>query len=151
MLSRMLTLFLLAFSLQSIAQRNTATTTTTYNKNETAIRALLAAQTKAWNEGNLVDFMEGYLPSDSLLFVGKSGPTYGFNNTLNNYKKGYPDTASMGKLTFTLLAVTPIEKKHYRVLGKWSLQRSKGDVSGYFTLLFQKIKGKWFVIQDHSS
>jgi len=147
MLSRMLTLFLLAFSLQSLAQK----TSPTYTKNEKAIRALLAAQTKAWNEGNLVGFMEGYLPSDSLLFVGKSGPTYGFNYTLNNYKKGYPDTASMGKLTFTLLALTPIEKKHYRVLGKWSLQRSKGDVSGYFTLLFQKIKGKWFVIQDHSS
>jgi hypothetical protein len=143
----MLTLFLLAFSLQSSGQKITPT----YNKNEKAIRALLAAQTKAWNEGNLVGFMEGYLPSDSLLFVGKSGPTYGFNNTLNNYKKGYPDTASMGKLTFTLLAVTPIEKKHYRVLGKWSLQRSKGDISGFFTLLFQKIKGKWFVIQDHSS
>ncbi len=151
MLSRMLTLFLLAFSLQSLAQTTTPTSTPTYNKNEKAIRTLLAAQTKAWNEGNLADFMEGYLPSDSLLFVGKSGPTYGFNNTLNNYKKGYPDTASMGKLTFTLLAVTPIEKKHYRVLGKWSLQRSKGDVSGYFTLLFQKIKGKWLVIQDHSS
>ena len=151
MLSRMLTLFLLAFSLQALAQTNTPTSTPTYNKNEKAIRTLLAAQTKAWNEGNLADFMEGYLPSDSLLFVGKSGPTYGFNNTLNNYKKGYPDTASMGKLTFTLLAVTPIEKKHYRVLGKWSLQRSKGDVSGYFTLLFQKIKGKWLVIQDHSS
>jgi len=147
----MLTLFLLAFALRALAQTTTPTSTPTYNKNETAIRALLAAQTKAWNEGNLVDFMEGYLPSDSLLFVGKSGPTYGFNNTLNNYKKGYPDTASMGKLTFTLLAVTPIEKKHYRVLGKWSLQRSKGDVSGYFTLLFQKIKGKWLVIQDHSS
>ena len=131
MLSRMLTLFLLAFSLPSLAQKNTPT----YHKNEKAIRVLLAAQTKAWNEGNLVGFMEGYLPSDSLLFVGKSGPTYGFNNTLNNYKKGYPDTASMGKLTFTLLALTPIEKKHYRVLGKWSLQRSKGDVSGYFTLL----------------
>ncbi len=151
MLSRMLTLFLLAFSLQALAQTTTPTSTPTYNKNEKAIRTLLAAQTKAWNEGNLADFMEGYLPSDSLLFVGKSGPTYGFNNTLNNYKKDYPDTASMGKLTFTLLAVTPIEKKHYRVLGKWSLQRSKGDVSGYFTLLFQKIKGKWLVIQDHSS
>lgn len=147
MLSRMLTLFLLAFSLQSSAQK----TTPTYNKNEKAIRAILAAQTKAWNEGNLVGFMDGYLPSDSLLFVGKSGPTYGFNNTLNNYKKGYPDTASMGKLTFILISLTPIEKKHYRVLGNWSLQRSKGNLSGYFTLLFQKIKGKWFVIQDHSS
>ena len=151
MLSRMLTLFLLAFSLQSLAQKNTPTTTPTYHKNETAIRALLAAQTKAWNEGDLVGFMEGYLPSDSLLFVGKSGPTYGFNNTLNNYKKGYPDTAAMGKLTFTLLSLSPIEKKHYRVLGKWELKRSKGDISGYFTLLFEKIKGKWFVIQDHSS
>ena len=147
MLSRMLTLFLLAFSLQALAQ----STTPTYTKNETSIRALLAAQTKAWNNGDLEHFMEGYLPSDSLLFVGKSGPTYGFNNTLNNYKKGYPDTASMGKLTFTLLSLTPIEKKHYRVLGKWALQRSKGDVSGYFTLLLKKIKGKWFVIQDHSS
>ncbi|MEY4382013.1 MAG: hypothetical protein RJA92_1393, partial [Bacteroidota bacterium] len=129
------------------AQKNTYPN----SKDEIAIRALLAAQTNAWNNGDLAHFMEGYLPSDSLLFVGKSGPTYGFNNTLNNYKKGYPDTASMGKLTFTLLSLQPIEKIHYRVLGKWELKRSKGDVSGYFTLLLKKIKGKWFVIQDHSS
>jgi len=147
MLTRIVTLFLLACSLQSFAQNKTAANLA----DETSIRALLDAQTKAWNSGDLVHFMDGYLPSDSLLFVGKTGPTYGFNNTLNNYKKGYPDTASMGKLTFTLLSLQPIEKIHYRVLGKWELKRSKGDVSGYFTLLLQKIKGNWFVIQDHSS
>jgi hypothetical protein len=140
-------LFAFTFTSQAFGQHKTATNIS----DETAIKALLDAQTKAWNNGDLVHFMEGYLSSDSLLFVGKSGPTYGFNNTLNNYKKGYPDTAAMGKLTFTLLSLTPIEKKHYRVLGKWALQRSKGDVSGYFTLLLKKIKGKWFVIQDHSS
>ena len=147
MLTRIVTLFLLACSLQSFAQNKTAANLA----DETSIRALLDAQTKAWNSGDLVHFMDGYLPSDSLLFVGKTGPTYGFNNTLNNYKKGYPDTATMGKLTFTLLSLEPIEKIHYRVLGKWELKRSKGDVSGYFTLLLQKIKGNWFVIQDHSS
>jgi hypothetical protein len=147
MLTRIVTLFLLACSLQSFAQNKTAANLA----DEVSIKALLAAQTSAWNNGDLAHFMEGYLPSDSLLFVGKSGPTYGFNNTLNNYKKGYPDTASMGKLTFTLLSLQPIEKIHYRVLGKWELKRSKGDVSGYFTLLLKKIKGKWFVIQDHSS
>jgi hypothetical protein len=147
MLTRIVTLFLLACSLQSFAQNKTAANLA----DETSIRALLDAQTKAWNSGDLVHFMDGYLPSDSLLFVGKTGPTYGFNNTLNNYKKGYPDTASMGKLTFTLLSLEPIEKIHYRVLGNWELKRSKGDVSGYFTLLLQKIKGNWFVIQDHSS
>jgi ketosteroid isomerase-like protein len=144
---RIVILLLIFCSLQSSAQKNTYPN----SKDETAIRALLAAQTNAWNNGDLAHFMEGYLPSDSLLFVGKSGPTYGINNTLNNYKKGYPDTASMGKLTFTLLSLQPIEKIHYRVLGKWELKRSKGDVSGYFTLLLKKIKGKWFVIQDHSS
>ena len=140
-------LLAIGFTLQSAAQTKTAAN----RADENSIKALLAAQTKAWNNGDLVNFMEGYLPSDSLLFVGKSGPTYGFNNTLNNYKKGYPDAAAMGKLTFTLLSLSPIEKKHYRVLGKWELKRSKGDVSGYFTLLLEKIKGKWFVIQDHSS
>ncbi len=140
-------LFAFTFTSQAFGQQKTAANLS----DETAIKALLAAQTKAWNKGDVVHFMEGYLSSDSLLFVGKSGPTYGFNNTLNNYKKGYPDTAAMGKLTFTLLSLSPIEKKHYRVLGKWALKRSKGDVSGYFTLLLEKIKGKWFIIQDHSS
>jgi hypothetical protein len=146
---RIFTVLLLAFgfTLQVTAQTKTAAN----RADEMAIKALLAAQTKAWNNGDLEHFMEGYLPSDSLLFVGKSGATYGFNNTLNNYKKGYPDTSFMGKLTFTILSLSPIEKMHYRVLGKWELKRSKGDVSGYFTLLLQKIKGKWFVIQDHSS
>ncbi|MFZ9170761.1 MAG: YybH family protein [Sediminibacterium sp.] len=140
-------LFAITYTSQAFGQQKTAANLS----DETAIKALLAAQTKAWNKGDVVHFMEGYLSSDSLLFVGKSGPTYGFNNTLNNYKKGYPDTAAMGKLTFTLLSLSPIEKKHYRVLGKWALKRSKGDVSGYFTLLLEKIKGKWFIIQDHSS
>jgi hypothetical protein len=147
MLTRMITFFLLACCIQSSAQIKTPT----FTKDEASIRALLAAQTKAWNEGDLPHFMEGYLPSDSLLFVGKNGPTYGFKNTLANYKKSYPDTASMGKLTFTLLSLEPIEKMHYRVLGKWELKRIKGDVSGYFTLLLKNIKGKWFVIEDHSS
>jgi hypothetical protein len=142
-----LLLLAIGINLPSAAQTKTATN----RADEVSIKSLLAAQTKAWNNGDLENFMEGYLPSDSLLFVGKSGPTYGFNNTLNNYKKGYPDTAAMGKLTFTLLTLSPIEKKHYRVLGKWELKRTKGDLSGYFTLLLQKIKGKWFVIQDHSS
>ncbi len=147
MLVRFFIVSLFTFTSQAFGQQKTAANLS----DETAIKALLAAQTNAWNNGDLVHFMEGYLSSDSLLFVGKSGPTYGFNNTLNNYKKGYPDTAAMGKLTFTLLSLSPIEKKHYRVLGKWALKRSKGDVSGYFTLLLEKIKGKWFIIQDHSS
>ncbi len=121
------------------------------SKDESAVRKVLATQNAAWNRGDVDAFMVGYWHSDSLMFIGKSGVTYGWQNTLNNYKKNYPDTATMGKLQFTLITVKPLSKKHYHVVGKWHLTRSVGDVGGHFTLLFQKIKGEWVIIEDHSS
>jgi filamentous hemagglutinin family protein len=121
------------------------------SKNETTIRNILNEQTGAWNKGDINGFMKGYWENDSLMFIGKTGITYGWTNTLNNYKKGYPDTAAMGKLTFTLLSVKQLSKRHYHVVGKWFLKRSIGDVGGHYTLLFQKINGRWVIIADHSS
>ncbi len=118
---------------------------------ELAVRTILEQQTIAWNQGNLEDFMTGYWKSDSLMFVGKSGLTYGWQATLDNYKKGYPDTAAMGKLTFDLLQVKRLSVLYFFVVGKWHLTRSIGDVGGTFTLLFKKVKNKWVIIADHSS
>jgi ketosteroid isomerase-like protein len=95
--------------------------------------------------------MVGYWNDDSLMFIGKSGVTYGYNNTLNNYKKGYSDTAQMGKLVFDILQVKRISVDHYFVVGKWFLKRSVGDIGGHYTLLFRKIKGRWVIVADHSS
>jgi ketosteroid isomerase-like protein len=120
-------------------------------KDEASIRQLLATQSAAWNRGDIDGFMQGYWENDSLMFIGKSGVTYGWTNTLNNYKKGYPDTASMGQLTFTLLHVKKLSKEYYHVTGKWFLKRSIGDVGGHFTLVFRKINGKWVIVSDHSS
>lgn len=121
------------------------------DKNETQIRALLMKQSDAWNRGDLEKFMEGYWENDSLMFIGKSGITYGWKNTLNNYMKGYPDTANMGKLQFTLINFKKLSRKYYHVTGRWFLKRSVGDIGGHFTLLFEKIRGRWMIIADHSS
>jgi uncharacterized protein (TIGR02246 family) len=121
------------------------------DKDELAIRELMAQQTNAWNSGNIAGFMHGYWENDSLMFIGKSGVTYGWTNTLNNYKKGYPDTVSMGKLSFNIIKVKRLSKEYYFVIGKWTLKRSIGDVSGHYNLLFQKIDGRWVIIADHSS
>lgn len=118
---------------------------------ETSIRQLLDQQTAAWNRGDIDRFMDGYWENDSLMFIGKSGVTYGWTNTLNNYKRGYPDTAAMGKLHFELLTVKRLSDEYYFVVGKWFLQRSIGNVGGHYNLLFRKIKGKWVIIADHSS
>jgi ketosteroid isomerase-like protein len=121
------------------------------SKDELAIRKVLATQNAAWNRGDIDGFMKGYWENDSLMFIGKSGVTYGWSNTLNNYKKGYPDTAAMGKLIFTLIQVKKLSNEYYHVTGKWALKRSIGDVGGHYTLLFRKIKGSWVIVSDHSS
>ena len=118
---------------------------------ELKISSLLEEQRLAWNTGNLETFMSTYWNNDSLMFIGKSGVTYGWQNTLTNYKKGYPDTAAMGKLTFDILDVKRLSAMYFFVVGKWHLSRSIGDVGGHFTLLFKKVKNKWVIVADHSS
>jgi len=115
------------------------------------ILKLLEDQRQAWNRGELKEFMMGYIKSDSLLFVGKNGPKYGWDNTLNNYKKSYPDQKAMGFLSFNIQEVKLIASDHAFVLGAWHLKREKDEPKGFFTLLLRKIRGEWKVIADHSS
>jgi hypothetical protein len=121
------------------------------NPDETAIRNLLNNQTMAWNKGDHEGFMQGYWKSDSLMFIGQNGITYGWNKTLSNYKENYPDTAAMGKLHFDILSLRQLSSQYYSLTGRWNLKRSMGNLTGYFTLLFRKINGSWVIISDHSS
>ncbi len=70
-----------------------------------AVIAVLESQRSAWNKGNIEEYMEGYWKSDSLVFVGKSGPQYGWNKTLQNYKKSYPNKDAMGELQFNFISI----------------------------------------------
>ncbi|MCJ0741222.1 YybH family protein [Pedobacter montanisoli] len=120
-------------------------------KDKEAILNVLEQQRLAWNKGDVEKYMQGYWKSDSLLFVGKNGPTYGWQKTLDNYKKGYPDKAAMGVLTFGIKKVEFLAKDKAFVLGSWHLQREKDEPKGYFTLILKKIDGLWKVVVDHSS
>jgi ketosteroid isomerase-like protein len=121
------------------------------NEDESAIRQMLAAQTKSWNSGNLESFMQPYWKSDSLMFVGKNGVVWGWQQTLDNYKKGYPNRDAMGQLTFDIIVVKKLSDAYYHVTGKWMLKRTIGDVSGHYTLLLRRIAGEWKIVYDHSS
>ncbi|NQU51800.1 MAG: nuclear transport factor 2 family protein [Bacteroidetes bacterium] len=120
-------------------------------KEKGEINSLLDKQVVAWNAGNLEKFMETYWNSEKLSFVGSRGPTYGWQATLDRYKKGYPNKAAMGKLKFTILNISKIDKKTVLVIGKFELAREIGDLSGHYTLVIQKIKNEWLIVSDHSS
>ena len=118
---------------------------------EPAINKALNEQLAAWNAGDVNRFMQTYWQNDSLMFIGKNSVTYGWQNTLENYKKNYPDTAAMGKLDFNILETKRLSLLYFFVVGKWHLTRNIGNVGGHFTLLFKKIKNKWVIVADHSS
>ncbi len=116
------------------------------------ILEVLDKQTESWNKGKLEKFMEGYWKSDSLKFIGKNGITYGWQNTLANYQKRYPDKASRGVLKFEIISVDLISEDAAFVIGKFFLTRpQQGDTNGHFSLLWRKINGRWLIVADHSS
>ena len=143
--------FILFLFILGIFSGTPFTNTLAQDKGEQQIRALMQQQTAAWNQGDISGFMQTYWRSDSLMFIGKSGLTYGWQATLDNYKKSYPDTAAMGKLKFNLLEFKQLSPLLYFVVGKWHLQRTAGDLQGHFSLLIRKIKGEWKIVADHSS
>ena len=118
---------------------------------EKEIEDRLMLQQECWNAGDLECFMIGYWQSDSLVFMGKNGPIYGYVNTLERYKKDYPDRASMGNLKFDIIRISQVSAQVYFVAGKYHLKRDIGDVEGYFTLVWKKVGGDWTIVADHSS
>lgn len=122
------------------------------NKDYQTIKKLLAVQSESWNKGDIDGFMETYWKSEELQFIGSSGVVYGWQGTLDRYKRTYPDKATMGHLTFELVNVDKRSRKVISVVGKWHLKREeKGDIGGHFLLILKKIKGKWLIVADHSS
>lgn len=124
---------------------------TAQSTDEAIVLKILKDQTRYWNEGKMDEFVKGYWQNDSLMFIGKNGITYGYQNMLNNYKTTYSDTVKMGKLAFEIIKVQRLSDQFYFVVGRWFLMRSIGNLEGHYTLLFRKIKGEWVIVADHSS
>ena len=115
------------------------------------IMKVMSMQEKAWNQGDIDSFMEGYLESDFLLFSGSNGPVYGWNDTKEKYKKSYPSKEIMGNLSFVVKNIKSISFDVALMIGEYQLKRSGGDSSGHFTLVWKKIDNKWLIVSDHTS
>lgn len=125
--------------------------TSSSSEDRKAILSILASQQKAWNEGDLEKFMIGYLESDSLMFVGSGGIVYGYDNTLERYKRRYSSPELMGKLEFTVNDLKAVTKDVYFMAGAYHLKRdSVGDASGIFTLVWKREQNGWVIAADHS-
>ena len=140
----LIVLFIVFFATSS------CTTSSTIEEDKKEIRSILDTQQAAWSAGDLDEFMQGYWKSDSLKFYGSSGLTYGWEQTLANYKKGYPTANHTGTLQFVINDMTKIEENAYYVMGEYHLTRNVGDANGIFMIIFKRINGVWKIIADMS-
>lgn len=124
---------------------------------EAQIRALLDAQTRAWNTGKLEEFMEGYWQSPKLTFFSAGRKLEGWDATIERYRKTYQgEGKEMGKTTFSELEIRIMGPESAVVRGRWKLVQSDGvELGGLFTLIFARFKegsfGGWKIIHDHTS
>ena len=115
-----------------------------------AIRAVLDAQAKAWNRGDIRGYMNGYHRGDQTMFVGSDGVTRGWDTVFERYTKKYDTRAKMGTLAFSDLDFRPCGDQ-ILVTGAWALTRQPDNPTGRFTLIFNKTSAGWRIVYDHSS
>lgn len=145
-------LLLFVLSLLLLGCNNSIKTEIEQDKILQIVSKKMAEQEHCWNKGDLECFMQHYWHSDSLMFIGKSGLTYGWKPTLDNYISGYPDKSAMGKLTFNNEVKEFIDIETIQVIGQWELKRdSLENLGGYYSLIWKKKGGEWVIVSDHSS
>ncbi len=148
----MKTIHILAFALLGLLTAcHSQPTKVNTNAEIASIQQVMDNQQQAWNRGDIDGFMTGYWASDSLRFIGKRGITYGWQATLDNYKKSYPGTEAMGRLQFTNLSMELTGDYSAYVIGKWELFRTADTLDGHYSLLWKKQAGQWIIVADHSS
>jgi len=108
-------------------------------------------QEAAWNDGDIDRFMQHYCKSDRLTFSSAGKTTRGWENTLANYRRRYPTKEKMGNVRFDHLEVFTLGDTAALVLGQYHLKRQPDPLDGNFSLVFEKIDGRWVIIHDHTS
>lgn len=117
-------------------------------ENAAAIRAVLDAQSAAWNRGDIAGYMDGYERSDQTTFVSGDSITHGWQTVLDRYKAHYDTRDKMGTLAFDDIDIKPLSAFYAVATGRWQLTRANDAPHGRFTLIFRKTSAGWRITTD---
>ncbi len=120
-------------------------------RDEQEVRAVLEAQAKAWNAGEIDAYMDGYARGEATEFVGGDTITRGWQTVRDRYARKYDSREKMGTLTFSEVDVQPLGPDAALVVGRWHLQRNDDQPHGRFTLIFRRQADGWRIVHDHTS
>jgi hypothetical protein len=87
------------------------------------IEKVLDKQLIGWNNGNIDQFMDGYVKDSSVRFITDNKVKTSWQEITDSYKKGYPDKEAMGKLTFHRDEIRWVNQSASiaQVIGRWEV------------------------------
>ncbi len=120
---------------------------------ELEVIKVLVAQERAWNDGNLNEFLKSYKHSPQTTFLS-GNIQHGSEEMAAHYRGSYPTRETMGMLSFSDLEPRLLDERFALVTGRFKLERTKkggGNAEGIFSLGFEKGDDGWKIILDHTS
>jgi hypothetical protein len=93
------------------------------------VERVLDDQLQGWNNGNIDQFMEGYIKDSSVRFITNKKVKTSWQEITDSYKKGYPNEDAMGKLTFHRDEIRWINEAAgiSQVIGRWEVLQKHQD------------------------
>ena len=116
------------------------------------VKALIVAQTDAWNRGDIAGFCAPY--ADDCVFLSPSGLSRGRQTVQDRYTKKYGGAKqTMGRLALEILDARSAPAS-VSVAMRWSLvwdaAQKKPPASGLSLIVWQRHPAGWHLIQDAS-
>ncbi len=121
-----------------------------YSEAEQRVRAVLAEQVEAWNDGDLERFMDSY--DDQVTFFTGGTILEGREALAARYRQRYQkEGKEMGRLSFRELHVQALNGDHVFARGRWKVEMQPETPEGLFTLLLRRTATGWKIVHDHTS
>ena len=120
-------------------------------REEEAIRALIARMQAAWNRGDFRGYMEGFANPD-VVFVSRGRIQRDWQATLDHYIADYGGApGSQGELTFSNIRIEMLAPDAAQLISDYNLVRAAGSQVGVNTRLMRKRGSQWVIALNHVS
>ena len=110
------------------------------------IRELLDAQTQAWNDADVEQFMRFYQRSDELVVCFDRRLT----RTWEGARKEFEECAG-SDLALSNVEITQLGSDAAMVVGNWLSDSEGQQESGIVTMLLRRLEGQWAIVHEHRS
>ena len=107
---------------------------------------------RAWNAGDLDDFVSDYLPDSNTTFITKTGVLHGIAAIRGVYAARFAPGAQRDSLHFQGVEVDVLGPDVVNTIAWYVLTRGDSITArGPTSLVMRRVNGRWRIVHDHSS